>query len=83
MLKKMSRARGSSARISGNILRPALANGCFLISFEGRPLTFSLNGSLLHHEISANKTIKFYPFPVRYLKDTSRRVATDEKAYLS
>ena len=52
------------------------------IDQKGRPLACSHKGSLVHDEILRKNFIKFYPFPVRCLKDNSWKVATDDVTYL-
>ena len=81
MLKEMSCIESSSGRISGNTLRPALIAGCLFAWFEEHPLAFSYKDNPVLDEIS-QKNIKYHPFPMRCLKDTPWKVATDEITYL-
>ena len=55
MLKEMSRIESSSARISGNTLRPALIAGCLFAWFEEHPLAFSYKDNPVLDEISSEK----------------------------
>ena len=82
MLKEMSRIESSSARISGNTLRPALIAGCLFAWFEEHPLAFSYKDNPVFLDEISQKNIKYHPFPMRCLKDTPWKVATDEITYL-
>ena len=83
MLQEMSRIRGSSARVSRKKNSIRFNRRLFVcLIWRALPSFFTQGHSCSRWNLRKIKIMKINPFPLRCLKDTSWRVATDEITYL-